>query len=318
MFIIVNLNPAIDRIYTLDAFNMNEIHRTSDVLFQAGGKGINVARATKILKGNALLTGIMGGHTAKIIADDLTSSGIKNDFSIMKKESRTCLIILNKSKSTHTVINEEGPILTDHEIDNFINKYKSITSNAKYIVLSGSIPKTLNRTIYNELISIGHSKNINSIVDASRKALRDSIEAKPFIIKPNIFEFSELFEDMSIKDEAMNENFGPLISRCDDVLNKGIQNIIITLGELGAILINRNTIFRVRAPKINVVNPIASGDSTTAALAIELVKAKTLEEAVISGVACGTANATIGGLRFTYELFKILRTETKGYYIERN
>lgn len=317
MFIIVNLNPAIDRIYTLDEFNLNEIHRTSNVLFQAGGKGINVARATKVLKGNGLLTGIMGGHTAKIIFDNLTSSGIQNDFSIMKKESRTCLIILDKAKNTHTVINEEGPILTDLEIDDFIDKYNSLIRKAKLVVISGSIPITSNRTVYNELISIASKKKIKSVVDASRKALSDCIEAKPFIIKPNIFEISELFEDMTIKDEAMNENFEPLINRCDDILNKGTENIIVTLGELGAILINKNIIFRVIAPKINVVNPIASGDATTSALAIDLIKGKTIEEALISGVAAGTANATIGGLRFTYDLFKKLRDETKGFYLER-
>ncbi|MGD9581437.1 MAG: 1-phosphofructokinase family hexose kinase, partial [Vampirovibrionia bacterium] len=284
----------------------------------AGGKGINVARATKVLKGNALLTGIMGGHTAVIITDDLNMSGINNDFCIIDKETRTCLIILDKNRSTHTVINEEGPLLSDKEIDTFINKFISITKYVSYVVLSGSIPKTLDRTIYDELITICNKNNIKCVVDASRKALIDSIKARPFIIKPNIFEISEIFEDMSIKNNAMKENFSPLIKRCEDILAQGPKNIIVTLGELGAILINKDFIFRVVAPKIDVINPIASGDSATAALTMELENNKTLEEALISAVAAGTANATIGGLRFSFELYSKLRAETKGYYIERN
>lgn len=317
MVLIVNLNPAIDRIYTIDGFQLNQIHRTSDILFQAGGKGINVARATKVLKGNSLLTGITGGHAAGFIIEDLNNAGIDNNFCFLDRESRTCLIIIDRVNSTQTVINEDGPLLSDCDIDNFIEKFKSLIKNSSILVLSGSLPQSLTRTVYRELCLIACENNVKSIIDTSKHPLKQVLEINPFLIKPNIYEFADIFNDNSIAETAMKNDFKRLISCCDELIDKGVKNIIISLGEQGAILVNDQIIFRVEAPKINAINAIASGDSMTAAIAMELSQNRPLEESLISGVAAGTANATIGGLRFTYEKYLEIRTLTKSYYIER-
>ncbi|MEW5819643.1 MAG: 1-phosphofructokinase family hexose kinase [Cyanobacteriota bacterium] len=318
MFLIVNINPAIDRIYTIDNFSIDKIHRTSNVLFQAGGKGINVARANKVLKGEALLTGICGGHSSGFISEDLKHAGILNDFSISDFESRTCLIIIDKVNNTQTVINEDGPPLSDSCINSFIDKFKNLVKDKNLVVISGSLPKSLSRNIYNELVLIAKENNTKTIIDTSKKALNEVLKIKPFMIKPNIYEFSEIFNDDNISSEALNENFKPLVVAADKLIDAGIENIVVSLGDLGAIFINKDKIFRVEAPNIKAINAIASGDAMTAAIALELSKNKIIEEAVISGVAAGSANATVGGLRFSYDLFLQLRCSIKSFYLERN
>lgn len=316
MVLIVNLNPAIDRIYTIDGFQLDKIHRTSNVLFQAGGKGINVARATRVLKGESILTGIYGGHAASFIKEDMQRAGIINDFSKMKSESRTCLVIVDKQGYTQTVINEDGCPFSDEDIEKFIKKFNKLIRKCSLLVLSGSLPVKASPEIYQTLIEIAAEQNIKAIVDTSKKPLISAIKGKPFIIKPNIYEFAEYIGNNDIANQAMNENFKPLISSAREVISNGVENVVISLGKLGAIYISRDKVYRVEAPEIKEINAVASGDSMTAALAQEIKNGNSIEESVISGVACGSANATIGGLRFTYELYQQLRKKVKAYYLE--
>lgn len=307
MILVVNINPAVDKIYTIDDFNLDKIHRTYNIFTQAGGKGINVARACNILKSDALVTGIAGGITSQLIFLNLDQSKIKHDFYHIQQESRTCLIIIDDINKTQTVINEDGPILSNDDIDNFLDKYISLLDKTKILVISGSVPHSLQRDIYNELVILAKKKNIKAIVDASKNALKNVVEAKPYMIKPNVFEYCEVFADEYILNEALQSNFLPLIKSMKELINKEVENITVTLGELGAVFVSKTKQLYIKAPTVRVLNSIASGDAMTAAIASELYKDKSIEEALISGVAAGSANATIGGLRFTFDQYQQLR-----------
>lgn len=317
MYLIVNLNPALDAIYTIDDFQLGKIHRTSNVYKQAGGKGINVARACNVLKGKSIVTGLLGGNIGELILEDLDKSNINYKFNKTNQESRNCLIIVDPKNETHTVINEGGPAFNDCELDNFISDFKIMIANFNYLVISGSVPDSITRDIYAELIEIAKKNKVKSIVDASKLALKGAIKAKPFLIKPNVFELAEAFGHKELVQITDSGDFKPLIALCKSILNEGVENILISIGDKGALFINKNVAFRAIAPKVNVINPIASGDSMAAALALELDKENSIEEAVISGVAAGSANATIGGLKFTYELYEELRKLVKIEYIDK-
>ena len=42
---------------------------------------------------------------------------------------------------------------------------------------------------------------------------------------------------------------------------------------------------------IEAVNPVGSGDAVTAGMAVELSRGKDVSEAIVTGMACGAANA---------------------------
>jgi 1-phosphofructokinase family hexose kinase len=316
MYLIVNLNPAVDRIYTLSDFQLNKIHRVSNFLAQAGGKGINVARACKTLKGNSIVSGITGGYAGQFILNNLKTSGIDYDFHMIDQESRTCTIIIDPDRATQTVINEDGPAYSDESIDTYIQNFSASIERYNLLVLSGSIPASLKYNVYAELISIAAEKGIPAIVDTSKLALQQAIEATPFMIKPNIFELSEALNKPRLVDEAMNEQYKPLIQAAQTLIHNGTQNVTVSMGKHGAFFCNKDKAFRVKAPLIKEVNAVASGDSMTAAMAMELDAGKTLEEAVVSGVAAGSANAEVGGLRFTYEQYAAIRQKLSVEYLE--
>ena len=109
MIVTVTTNAALDRTLTVPVFQIGFRHRSSDVLTLAGGKGINVARALKILDVPVVATGLAGGRTGTRIIEELTSEAILNDFVRIAAESRTSTAVVDPTAGTHTEINEWGP-----------------------------------------------------------------------------------------------------------------------------------------------------------------------------------------------------------------
>ena len=109
MIVTVTLNAAFDRSLTVPIFQLGHRHRSSDVLTLAGGKGINVARALKLLDVPVVATGLAGGLTGTRIVEELTAEAILNDFVRIGDESRTSTAVLDPMSGTYTEINEWGP-----------------------------------------------------------------------------------------------------------------------------------------------------------------------------------------------------------------
>ena len=80
MIVTVTLNAAFDRSLTVPVFQLGHRHRSSEVLTLAGGKGINVARALKLLGVPVVATGLAGGMTGTRIVEEMTAEAILNDF----------------------------------------------------------------------------------------------------------------------------------------------------------------------------------------------------------------------------------------------
>ena len=79
-----------------------------------------------------------------------------------------------------------------------------------------------------------------------------------------------------------------------ELIARGAQNVVITQGAKPTYLMTSNgKHWRLTPPKLDqVINPIGSGDCTTAGIVFKLLKRRPLPEAIAFGLACGTANAT--------------------------
>ena len=80
MFVTVTPNAAIDKTLDVANFQLGQRHRCQQGRVQAGGKGINVARALKRLEEPVVATGLAGGATGTRIVEELAREGMLNDF----------------------------------------------------------------------------------------------------------------------------------------------------------------------------------------------------------------------------------------------
>ncbi len=284
----ITLNPAIDVRYNISNANIGEVNRVLKIEKNAGGKGINVSRVIKELGGEVLATGIVGGFTGKLFLSKLNKSNIKNDFLETDNETRTCIALIEEEKNVITEFLESG-IGTEKNFLDFLKKYRSIINENKdinIICASGSLLNGIPKDTYNILIEEANNKGIKFILDTSGEALINAIKEKPFLIKPNKEELENILN-------TKFKNIDEIIEAGKEILKKGVQNIMITLGADGALLITQNNLYRATFPKVKIKNTVGSGDSTVAGMSFALSSDMSFEDSFRYAIACGTTNAML-------------------------
>lgn len=115
---------------------------------------------------------------------------------------------------------------------------------------------------------------------------------------------------MNLKIDLFNAKFDStkeLIKIGKNLVESGVQNIIISMGSDGAIFIGgKNVAFRAFVPKINFVSTIGAGDSVIAGFVYAFDNGSTLEDSFKFGVAAGTATALKGNLCEFQDVKKML------------
>lgn len=284
MILTVTLNPAIDTQYRLENFSINNVNRVASVEKTPGGKGLNVSRVLNKLQGKLIATGFLGMNNANFIEDGLNNLNIANDFLKIPGDTRTCIAIQDGNGSTELL--EKGPNVDSQAWNEFKVKFLNMLSDTKVICASGSLPKGLPDTAYKELIELSKDKGIKFILDSSGSSLKASLEANPFLIKPNREELEDLF---NVELTGLDS-----IIECGKKLQTlGAKNIMITLGGDGAILITESKVYQGIIPKIEVMNTVGSGDSSIGGFAFGLQQGLELQDAFKLALACGSSNAML-------------------------
>ncbi|OON95822.1 MAG: 1-phosphofructokinase [Epulopiscium sp. Nele67-Bin005] len=282
MIYTVTLNPSIDYLVNLENLDVGTINRVNNEQIFVGGKGINVSLMLNKLDISSTALGIIAGFTGVFVEQQLEEKGIESHFvSVEQGFSRINIKIKSEQE---TEINGSGPIVLPNHIDKLLWQIKKLTSD-DILVISGSIPSSINCNIYKSFIEKATEKGAKVVVDATKTILTDLLEYKPFLIKPNKHELEEIFdvEINSVKD---------VICYAQKLREQGAVNVLISLGAEGAILINENNeILMSNVAKGEVKNSVGAGDSMVAGFIGEFAKSQNYEKALIQGASCGCATA---------------------------
>lgn len=282
MIITVTLNPAVDISYQLDTLVLDGTNRVVHVEKTAGGKGLNVSRVLNQIGDKVNALGFVGGHIGQEICDQLTALNIVNHFTQISGQTRNCVSILHDGKQTEVL--EKGPTIQASEQEAFIETFLEQAKNSDVIVLSGSLSAGLSNDFYANLLEKLPNKKI--LVDTSGATLESTLKAKvkPFAIKPNLEELSQLLNKEVSKDVL------PILLK-EEELFKNVPLICVSLGGDGAIVKYNDAIYKVTIPKIKVVSPVGSGDSVVAGLASGLQRGYDIEEWLQHAMVLGMLNA---------------------------
>ena len=285
MILTITLNPSVDIAYQLDTFHLDTVNRVENVQKTAGGKGLNVTRVLKQIGEDVVATGFIGGEIGSYVKKQLTRNDIKNSFVEIGSETRNCIAVLHDGKQTEIL--EQGPTIQEHEALNFIEHLEIILNNVDVVVISGSLPKGLASNYYVEIVELCKKCGVAVVLDCSGEALKNVLEShqKPTVIKPNTEELSQLI------GKEVTDDVQELKSVLSSQLFAGIDWIVVSLGAKGAFAKHKDKFFRVRIPKIKVVNPVGSGDSTVAGIAAGLAHALPEAELLKNANVLGMLNA---------------------------
>src|SRR5512132_2155100 len=139
MILCVTPNVAIDRTLSVSGFAAGGVWRAQGAGAAAGGKGLNVARALLGLGQSMCCAGPLGSRTGRQVAALADAEGLPARWTWIGGETRTSVIVVGDGGET-TVINEPGPLLSEHEWVRFIVDVADSASEAAAVCISGSVP----------------------------------------------------------------------------------------------------------------------------------------------------------------------------------
>lgn len=288
MICTVTLNPAYDKAVLVKDFIPHEMNEIIEVRFDPGGKGINVTRVVHEMGRATMALGIIGGDTGLFIKNHLESIGIATGFVEIDQPTRTNLTIIDEDDPPVTELNEPGPIIDEKIILDVEKKILDSLNYSKFFVFAGSLPQGCPPNTYNRLIGLVRNRGAVAILDTRNSALIEGIKAKPFMIKPNQTEASQLLG-------RPVSNYKEAAEACVEFNKQGINTAIISLGDQGAVMACPEGVWKATPPKVQVNSAVGSGDSLVAGVCIGMQENMPMREAFKLGVACGTATATTPG-----------------------
>ncbi len=158
--------------------------------------------------------------------------------------------------------------------------------------MAGAVPENLPQDIYAQIMERLQGKGIRMVVDTSGEALRKVLPLKPFLIKPNHHELSELFDtEVSAEDEEK------IVSYAKRLQEMGAVNVLVSRGKCGATLVDETgTVHTAGIVPGKPVNNVGCGDSMVAGFVAGYETKKDYAYALRLGSAAGNATAFVDGI----------------------
>lgn len=234
-----------------------------------GGKGANQAVAMARLNGNVSMIGKVGedGFGQTLI------NSLKNDkvdttyIQTSKGATGVALITVDKNAQNSIVVSPGTNFeVKEDDIDNNIEAIK----NSDIVVLQLETP--LNTIKY----ALNKAKELNKYTilnPAPAVKLDDEIIKNVDLLTPNETEL-EIISGVSIETEEDIQKAAQIM------IEKGVKELIVTLGSKGSLYINKEKSMFKKAYKVEAVDTTAAGDSYTGALAVALSQDKNIEDAM--------------------------------------
>lgn len=305
MILSVTPNPAIDRTLIVPNFTAGEVFRASEAITAAGGKGLNVARAARILGQEMTCAGFIGGYKGQLLEALAAQDGFQGAWTWIKAETRTCIIVIDPQRNELTTLYEGGPQVSAEDWDRLVMDIRRVAPRADAVSFSGSLPPGSPTEPFGQIVKELVESDKPVWVDSSGEALACVLAAKPTGIKINGDEAGALLERKLNSIEAA-------LAAASELQRRGPASVVLTLGELGAVMVSEAGRWWAQPPDVQVVSAVGSGDVFFAGLLTALLEPCSPEEALRRAVAAGAANAlTPGGGRFDLNEFRRLLAGTK-------
>jgi tagatose 6-phosphate kinase len=282
MILTVTLNTALDKTYQVGELTLGTAHRAEEAHAQAGGKGLNVARALSNAGVAVLATGLAAGSTGLQIERDLEVAGIDTAIQRVEGESRQTVTVISRRGDAWVEIDEQGPELSLASWQSFLDSMDGVLHRSSIVVLSGSLPPGTPVDAYRHLTEMAHGHGAQVVLDAAGPAFQDALAAGPEVVTPNQSE-------LALASGSRCGTLMEVVGACRKLEARGARAVVATLGADGAVATRGAEAWRARHP-ILPGNPVGAGDALVAGIATSLVDGASLVDTLRVGCAWALAS----------------------------
>ncbi len=301
MIYTVTFNPSLDYIVSVKDFELGKTNRTTKEQMLAGGKGLNVSTVLKNLGIKSITLGFIAGFTGRELQRRAEDDGLCCKF--IEMENGMTRINVKMKDFDGTEINGMGPVIDERAVEQLKEQLRELKAG-DVLVLAGSIPASMDDSIYRDMMAELSGKGIEFVVDATKDLLLNVLEYHPFLIKPNNHELGELF---GVELET-RESVVPYAKKLQDM---GARNVLVSMAGEGAVLADENgQVLMMPAPKGQLVNAVGAGDSMVAGFIAGWKEKKDFDHAFKMAVAAGSASAFSEGFAVREETEALLKEMT--------
>ncbi|WP_347975782.1 1-phosphofructokinase family hexose kinase [Microbacterium sp. ProA8] len=298
MIVTLTAHPSLDRTLTLPAsLQVGEVQGADSAREDAGGKGINVARA--VAAAGEECTAVVP------LAPGDPFQALLRDATLLESALHTCLVpvggrvranlAITDPAGVTTKLNLPGARLSPDEVAAVVDATVAASAHAGWLVLAGSLPPGVSDDFYvrvTRAVREAHGAAAPLIaVDTSGPALAAVVaEGAPDLIKPNDDELAEL---AGTRLESTDPAAVLAVAR--SLVPARVGAALVTLGAQGAVLVTADGAWTAGPPPIRVMSTVGAGDSSLAGYVLAATRQARPEERLRHAIRYGAAAASLPG-----------------------
>jgi 1-phosphofructokinase len=293
MIVTLTANPSVDRTMQLDApIARGGVFRAVSVGDEAGGKGVNVARA--VAHAGVPAVAVLPADNDDLLVKGLIEAGVHPVNVATGRPSRVNITVTEPDGTT-TKFNDPGHAFSAAVLAEVEERLVSRSREDDWVVLSGSLPPGVNADYYAKLTARLKDAGRRVAVDTSGDALVAVVsddQHLPDLLKPNSEELASLTGD---DPKALESDPMLAAAAARGLVDRGIGAVLLTLGAEGALLITGDGVWRATPPEITLRSTVGAGDSSLAGYLLADLRSVAAPERLRDAVAYGAAAASLHG-----------------------
>lgn len=275
----LTLNPAYDIHACGEVFEAGHENLACVQSREAGGKGVNISRALGSFGIPNSAAIVLGRENCGDFKEALARDGINGI--LFEKEGRIREnLTLHCANGPETRISFMGFSLDDSILDEV--REKLWVDRDTVITFTGRVPTGVSMDRVKTFLGRLGQQGAKIVLDSKSFSLRDIYEVKPWLMKPNQEEISELFG-------CHVENISDAMDKAAELSAHGVTNVMVSLGAQGALLMADGRSYLAVPPAVRAVSTIGAGDSSIAGFLAAALRGEDAEACLCSAVAFGTA-----------------------------
>lgn len=282
----LTLNPSADISVEVGRWRPGEKIRAKVVRWDPGGGGLNVARVMRALGLDCLAIHTAGGPEGDKLQHALDRAGLHHRAIAIQDVTRISIMIADRKTSDRYTLTFPGPTLTADECAACLAAVEASGATRGTLVASGSLPPGAPNDFYAQAARLVAAGGGSFVLDTSGAALKPALGEPIFLAKLNHGELVDLAG-------APLEGRDAVIAFARDLIGRQrLENVAVTLGAEGALLVTRRGVHYSPSPRIDARSPVGAGDSFLAALVVGMFNGEPLDRALRIAVCAGAAAAS--------------------------
>ncbi len=287
--ITITLNPAIDVHCSAESFEARHENLAVITEREAGGKGINISRALTVNKVENLAILAVGDANGADFCRELDKDGMKYRAITVSGRIRENITIHTKG-DTETRLSFTGFDTDNSLLKSFEDELLPILADGDIVTFTGRVPSGVDMPAVKDFLRKIESKGAKIVIDSRSFSKDDLVEMKPWLIKPNE-------EEIAVYLNREIDSFDSVLDGAKELYQSGIQNVMISLGAEGALLVCADGVIIARPPKIKAISTIGAGDSSIAGFIAAAADGKSFADMLRTAVSYGSAACMSAGTR---------------------